>query len=157
MLQVPGEGGLLPAWVVGLPEMLSVGLLEKGEEDMSKSANVDDVFRLVVSAKENGLPSVLKIMADGWEFSNERAKVSGKDAESLKDFLRMADKKEDYDGGPRGRPLDIEKRKHIIQLALCNETLSMSAIAQHVGCSETLVARVFDDRNRWDHRDSWRT
>jgi len=118
---------------------------------------IADVFRLMGRVKVNGLPSVLKITADGWDFSNERARVSGNDAESLKDFLRMADKKEDYDGGPRGRPSSYEKRKHIIELALCNETLSMSAIARHVGCSETLVATVFKDRQRWDKRDNWRT
>ena len=125
---------------------------------MSKSASVDDVFRFMESVKKNGLPFVLKITADGWEFDNERAKVSGNDAESLKDFLRMADKKEDHDGPkPKGRPTNKEKRQHIIELALCNETLSMSAIARHVGCSETLVANVFKDRQQWDKRDNWRT
>jgi DNA invertase Pin-like site-specific DNA recombinase len=123
---------------------------------------IADIFRLMVSVKKNGLPSVLKITADGWEFSNERAKVSGKDAESLKDFIKMVDKAHeecsfDDEPKPKGRPLDADKRKHIIELALCNETLSMSAIARHVGCSETLVANVFKDSQKWDKRENWRT
>jgi AraC-like DNA-binding protein len=50
---------------------------------------------------------------------------------------------------PRGRPLDAGKRNHIISLARANATLSMSAIARHVGCSESLVAKVFKDRAQW--------
>ena len=50
---------------------------------------------------------------------------------------------------PRGRPVDAEKRQHIIQLARANATLSMSAIARHVGCSDGLVAKVFKDRAQW--------
>ena len=135
---------------------------EEKDESMSKSVSVDDVFKFMESVKGNGLPSVLKIAADGWEFSNERGKVTGDDAESLKSFVRMKDKKdeEDYDDDgpkPKGRPLDEEKRQHIIEMALCNETLSMAAIARHVGCSEVLVAKVFKDRQQWDKRDNWRT
>ena len=43
----------------------------------------------------------------------------------------------------RGRPRDLDKRRHISQLASVNPTLSMAAIARHVGCSEALVAKVY--------------
>jgi len=57
---------------------------------------------------------------------------------------------------PRGRPTNQEKRRHIISLASANETLSMSAIARHVGCSDGLVAKVFKDKQQWDRRENWR-
>ena len=50
----------------------------------------------------------------------------------------------------KGRPRNTAKRQHIISLALANETLSMKRIAEHVGCSEALVASVFNDRKSWD-------
>lgn len=51
---------------------------------------------------------------------------------------------------PMGRPKDTVKRQHIIDLALANKTLSMKKIAEHVGCSEALVAKVFDERSTWE-------
>lgn len=44
----------------------------------------------------------------------------------------------------RAKPLTHkEKRQKVVSLAICNPTLSMSAIARHYGYSEAFVAKVF--------------
>lgn len=58
--------------------------------------------------------------------------------------------------GPRGRCPDMEKRRRIVALARANGTLSMSAIARHVGCSEPLVAKVFGEPGKWDEWERWK-
>ena len=45
--------------------------------------------------------------------------------------------------------VNAKKRQHIIDMAKVNPALSMAAIARHVGCSEVLVAKVFDERGKW--------
>lgn len=41
-----------------------------------------------------------------------------------------------------------EKRCKVISLAICNPTLSMSAIARHYGFSEPFVAKVFSEHGK---------
>jgi len=101
---------------------------------------IDDVFRFLQLAKDRGLPTMLKVTADGWELDSENGKVRGDTAESLSDFIPGS---QSVSGRRKqGRPLDWGKRNHIVSLAKCNRTLSMAAIARHVGCSESLVAKV---------------
>jgi len=41
-----------------------------------------------------------------------------------------------------------EKRRKVVSLAICNPTLSMSAIARHYGFSEPFVAKVFSEHGK---------
>ena len=124
-----------------------------------------DIFKMLERVKKDGFSPILKISPEGWELSTEIGEIRGDTAESLSELTKngkkeSSDNPKDDESKPRGRPVDEEKRQHIIQLALCNNTLSMAAIAWHVGCSETLVANVFKDRQQWDKRDkrdNWRT
>jgi len=46
-----------------------------------------------------------------------------------------------------GRKPNIEKRQHVYDLSDVNPTLSMAAIARHVGCSEGSVAKWLRERD----------